>query len=201
MNGVAPDPLVRDHFEELDGADQAPPSEYRSELTTEAGEPVEKIVKQSARALLFDSDRRLVLIKRAKPGQGPYWVSVGGGLEPEDADAEAALHREVFEELGGKIDGVRQVFLITDEHSEGVSLQHVFIARLVSMDLSQRTGPEFTEPGRGTYEVVAVPATRDALAGIRLLPPQLAEFARANVHGLLSLLQQGDEAPEQDGTS
>ncbi|MGW9348033.1 NUDIX hydrolase [Nocardiopsis flavescens] len=151
------------------------------------------IVKQSARALLFDEHRRLVLIKRTKPGQEPYWVSVGGGLEPEDADAEAALHREVFEELGGKIDRVRQVLLITDDLPGGVGLQHVFVARLLSMDPGQRTGAEFTEPGRGTYEVVAVPATRDALADIRLLPPRLAEFARENLHGLLALVNQGDE--------
>lgn len=151
------------------------------------------IVKQSARALLFDEHRRLVLIKRTKPGQEPYWVSVGGGLEPEDADAEAALHREVFEELGGKIDRVRQVLLITDDLPEGVGLQHVFIARLLSFDPGQRTGAEFTEPGRGIYEVVAVPATRDALADIRLLPPRLADFLQANLHGLLALVNQGEE--------
>ncbi|MFY7067092.1 NUDIX hydrolase [Nocardiopsis changdeensis] len=152
-----------------------------------------KIVKQSARALLFDEHRRLVLIKRTKPGQEPYWVSVGGGLEPEDADAEAALHREVSEELGGKIDRVRQVLLITDDLPGGVGLQHVFVARLLSADLGQRTGAEFTEPGRGTYEVVAVPATRDTLADIRLLPPRLADFLQANLHGLLALVNQGDE--------
>lgn len=146
------------------------------------------VAKQSARALLFDREWRLVFIKRTRPGQEPYWVAVGGGLEPEDADAEAALHREVFEELGGRIDAVRQVLLITDDHPEGVSLQHIFVARLVSMDPSQRTGAEFTEPGRGTYEVVTVPATREALAGVRLLPPRLAEFAQANVRGLLALL-------------
>ncbi|CAL9612282.1 hypothetical protein SUDANB121_05677 [Nocardiopsis dassonvillei] len=151
------------------------------------------LVKQSARALLFDEHRRLVLIKRTKPGQEPYWVSVGGGLEPEDADVEAALHREVFEELGGKIDRVRQVLLITDDLPEGVGLQHVFVARLLSVDPEQRTGAEFTEPGRGTYEAVAVPATHDALADIRLLPPRLADFLQANLHGLLTLVNQGDE--------
>ncbi|WP_304453905.1 NUDIX domain-containing protein [Nocardiopsis sp. YSL2] len=157
-----------------------------------------EIVKQSARALLFDSERRLVLIKRTKPGQEPYWVAVGGGLEPEDADAEAALHREVLEELGGRIDRVRQVLLITDDLPGGIGLQHVFAARLTSMDLSGRTGVEFTEPGRGTYEVVSVPATRDALSALNLLPPHLAEFAQASVHGLLALVDQADEPVEGD---
>jgi 8-oxo-dGTP pyrophosphatase MutT (NUDIX family) len=152
-----------------------------------------KIVKQSARALLFDEHRRLLFIKRTKPGQDPYWVSVGGGLEPDDADAEAALHREVFEELGGKIDRVHQVLLITDDLPDGVGLQHVFVARLLSVDPGQRSGAEFAEPGRGAYEVVAVPATRGALADIRLLPPRLADFAQANLRGLLALVHQGDE--------
>ncbi|WP_370013403.1 NUDIX domain-containing protein [Nocardiopsis sp. Huas11] len=101
------------------------------------------MAKQSSRALLFDCEWRVVFIKRTRSGQEPYWVSVGSGLEPEEADAEAALHREVFEELSGKIDGVRQVLLtgITDDLPEGVSLQHIFVARLVSRDPSQRTGP------------------------------------------------------------
>ncbi|MFL1380576.1 NUDIX hydrolase [Nocardiopsis protaetiae] len=159
-----------------------------------------KIVKQSARALLFDEHRRLVFIKRTRPGREPYWVSVGGGLEPEDADTEAALRREVFEEVGGRIDRVRQILLVTDDLPGGVGLQHIFVARLVSMDPGRRTGAEFTEPGRGTYEVVAVPATHDALAGIRLLPPRLAEFAQENLHGLIALVYRDDEAPRQDGT-
>ena len=161
---------------------------------------MDKIVKQSARALLFNSEQRLVLMKRTKPGQEPYWVSVGGGLEPEDDSIEAALHREVFEELSGRIDGVRQVLLITDDLPRVIGLQHIFVARLVSMDPSRRTGPEFTDPDHGTYEVVTVPATREALADIHLLPPRLAEFAQANIHGLLALLHQDDAVLEQDKT-
>ncbi len=129
------------------------------------------VVKQSARALLFDSERRLVLIKRTRPGQEPYWVSVGGGREADDVSVEAALRREVLEELGGRIDRVRQVLVITDDLPGGTGVQHVFVARLTSMNLADRTGAEFTEPGRGTYEVVRLPASREALAGIRLLPP------------------------------
>lgn len=151
-----------------------------------------EIVKQSARALLFDNERRIVLVKRTKPGQEPYWVAPGGGLEPEDPGAEAALRREVREELGGQIDRVRPVLLITDDLPGGVGLQRVFAARLTSMDLSVWTGAEFAEPGRGAYEVVYIPATLDALSGIRLLPPQLAEFAQANVCGLLALVDQAD---------
>lgn len=140
-----------------------------------------EIVQRKARALLFDEQGRLVLMKRTRPDQEPYWVAVGGGAEPEDADIEATLHREVREESGGRIDRVRQVLLIIDDRPGGIGLQHVFTARLLSMDLSARTGPEFTEPGRGAYEVVRLPATHRALSGIRLLPARLAEFARASL--------------------
>lgn len=142
-----------------------------------------EVVKRKARALLFDEEGRLVLMKRTRPGQEPYWVAVGGGVEPEDADIEATLRREVHEELGGRIDQVRQVLLITDDLPGGIGLQHVFTARLLSMDPAARTGPEFTEPGRGAYEVVHLPATRRALSEIRLLPSRLAEFAQANLLG------------------
>ncbi|WP_017534271.1 NUDIX hydrolase [Nocardiopsis alba] len=155
-----------------------------------------EIVKQSARVLLFDSEQRLVLIRRTKPEQEPYWVAVGGGVEAKDISVEAALHREVLEELGGRIDRIRQVLVITDDLPGGIGIQHVFIARLTSMDLTNRTGTEFTEPGRGTYEVARVPATRDVLAGLRLLPPRLAEFAQANIHGLLALVNEEDAADE-----
>lgn len=155
-----------------------------------------EIVKQSARALLFDDKQQILLIKRTKPGQEPYWVAAGGGVEAGDASVEAALHREVREELGGRIDRVRQVLVITDELPTGIGVQHVFIARLTSMDLTNRTGAEFTEPGRGTYEVVRVPATPDALAGIHLLPHRLAEFVQVNVHGLLALVTEQDAEDE-----
>ncbi|MFV2197466.1 NUDIX hydrolase [Nocardiopsis sp. LOL_012] len=153
---------------------------------------MDRIVRQSARGLIFDSARRLVLIKRTKPGREPYWVAVGGGLEPGDTSVESALHREVAEEIGGGIARVHPVLLITDHLSDGIGLQHVFAARLMSMSLESRTGPEFAEPGRGIYEVVRVPATREAVSELRLLPSQLADFVRANVNGLLALLDRED---------
>ncbi len=62
---------------------------------------VRSVVKRTARAVLLDGDQ-LVLIKRTKPGVDPYWVTPGGGVEPEDSSVVAALHREVLEELGAR---------------------------------------------------------------------------------------------------
>ena len=57
------------------------------------------VVKRTARAVLLDGDD-LILIKRTKPGVDPYWLTPGGGVEPEDATVVEALHRELDEELG-----------------------------------------------------------------------------------------------------
>lgn len=103
------------------------------------------VVKRTARAILLDGND-LILIKRTKPGVDPYWLTPGGGVEPEDATVVEALHREVDEELGAKITDVVPCFVDTVEHIEGggvkgVKVQHFFVCRLDSMDLSRRHGP------------------------------------------------------------
>ncbi|MBU7597368.1 NUDIX domain-containing protein [Streptomyces sp. P38-E01] len=145
------------------------------------------IVKRNARAILLDGDE-LVLIKRTKPGREPYWVTVGGGVEEDDATIEAALRREVFEELGGKLERAELVHLITDELKGGLGVQHLFAARLESMDLSARTGAEFADPERGGYEVIRVPFTAETVRELNLMPPELAEFIAANTHAIRSVL-------------
>lgn len=60
------------------------------------------VVKRVARATLIDDDQRLLLIKRTKPGQEPYWTAPGGGIEPDDPSAEGGLIRELREELGAE---------------------------------------------------------------------------------------------------
>ena len=145
-----------------------------------------EIVKRSARVILLDGDE-LVLMRRTKPGREPYWVTVGGGVESTDASVEAALHREVAEELGGTLHTPQLVHLITDELDGGIGVQHIFVARLKDMDLDRRTGTEFSKPERGGYDVVRIPFTRDALGGIDLMPPQLAEFVVANAAAIRSV--------------
>ncbi|MDX3280459.1 NUDIX hydrolase [Streptomyces scabiei] len=146
-----------------------------------------EVVKRSARAILLDGDE-LVLIKRTRPDRDPYWVTVGGGVEADDESVEAALHREVFEELGGTVEGAELVYLITDELDGGIGIQHIFAARLVSMDLAARTGSEFDKPERGGYEVVRVPFTAAAVRELNLMPPQLGEFIAANTGAISSVL-------------
>jgi 8-oxo-dGTP pyrophosphatase MutT (NUDIX family) len=67
--------------------------------------------RRAARAILIDDQGRLVLIRRTKPGQAPYWTAPGGGVEDADGSVEAALHRELAEELGAEAAGASRVFL------------------------------------------------------------------------------------------
>jgi 8-oxo-dGTP pyrophosphatase MutT (NUDIX family) len=64
-------------------------------------------LRQTARALLFDPQDRLLLIcyeaARDLPGRAPgdraFWYTPGGGLEPGESFAEAVI-RELSEEVG-----------------------------------------------------------------------------------------------------
>jgi ADP-ribose pyrophosphatase YjhB (NUDIX family) len=146
-----------------------------------------EIVKRNARAVLLDGDE-LVLIKRTKPGRDPYWVTVGGGVEEDDDNIEAALHREIFEELGGRLERAELIHLITDRLEGGIGVQHIFAARLAGMDLSVRTGTELSKPERGSYDNVRVPLTAEDVSELDLMPPELAEFVADNIEAIVSVL-------------
>lgn len=143
-----------------------------------------KIVRHSARAILIDDDARLVTIKRTRPGQVPYWTTPGGGVEPDDASREAAAERELAEELGAVARIGPQVFLATTPWGDGVQVQHFFLARLINIDEGLRTGPEYDDPSRGTYELDRIPL--DDLPGLPLRPIQVREFVVANPAALLA---------------
>ncbi|RIV36733.1 NUDIX hydrolase [Micromonospora radicis] len=144
-----------------------------------------QIVRRSVRAVLLDEDDRLVLIKRIKPGQAPYWTTPGGGLESTDVSLEAALRRELHEELGAGADRFAQVFLFTTPAGEGVSVQHFFACRLRQLNEDARTGEEFVDPSRGGYQLDRV--TIDKLPAVNLKPDALKDFIISNEEALLSV--------------
>lgn len=143
-------------------------------------------VRRSARAVLIDDHDQLILIKRTRPGQAPYWVAPGGGVESTDVSVEAALHRELREELGAQASGASRLFQHSFPSDTGVSVQHFFLARLTKLDESARCGPEFDDPSRGTYDLDRIDLRGDDLAGIDLRPVELKEFILANRDALLA---------------
>jgi ADP-ribose pyrophosphatase YjhB (NUDIX family) len=142
--------------------------------------------RRAARAILIDDEGRLVLIRRTKPGQAPYWTTPGGGVEDTDASVEAALHRELAEELGAEAMGASQVFLSSSPLGSGIAIQHFFVARLARLDLAARTGPEFADPSLGGYDVDRVDLLGDDLAAVDLKSGALKEFILANREALLA---------------
>lgn len=124
------------------------------------------------RALLVTADDELLTIQRIRPGQDPYWVLPGGGVESGE-DLETALARELREEIAATAD-VHSLLQVLERDGER---QYFYLARVHtwSADASDRTGPEFTDPGRGDYNLQLVPLTAKALAGISLKPDVIAE--------------------------
>lgn len=115
-------------------------------------------------------------------------MTVGGSVEATDPSVEDALHREVFEEIGGKLNRAELVHLITDVFEDGVGIQHIFAARLNRMDIEARTGTEFDKPERGGYEVVRLPFTAETIRQLNLMPPELAEFTAGNIEAIKAVL-------------
>jgi ADP-ribose pyrophosphatase YjhB (NUDIX family) len=148
------------------------------------------MVRQAVRvrAVLLDGDE-IVLFRRTRPGVPVYWAFPGGGVEKRDADLEAALRRELDEELYARVAGlVPLVALATEDLPGRTETQHLYACRLVSMDFERRHGAEFDNPAKGTYEVVRVPFTIEALSAVLLVPPPLADYVRANVDTIRAAL-------------
>ncbi|WP_220503740.1 NUDIX domain-containing protein [Microbispora sp. H13382] len=145
-------------------------------------------VRHGVRAILFDGDE-IVLFRRVRPEREPYWVTPGGGVEPADASPEAALRRELDEELGATAGPALHVFTL----AEPGRLSTVFACRLVSLDLSRRSGPEFLEPDIGLHEVRRV--RPEEARDLNMVPPELGEFISANAATLPALLDAATYAP------
>jgi hypothetical protein len=60
------------------------------------------------------------------------------------------------------------------------------VARLVSMDLLTRNGPEFADPARGAYDPDVFDLYGEELEVIDLRPPELKDFILANREALLA---------------
>jgi ADP-ribose pyrophosphatase YjhB (NUDIX family) len=126
---------------------------------------------ERVRALLITPDGDLLTIRRVRPGQDPYWVLPGGGVEPGE-DLETALARELREELAATAD-VHSLLHVLGQSGDR---QYFYLARARtwSAEAGDRTGPEFTDPARGDYHLQSIPLTASAVAAINLKPDALA---------------------------
>lgn len=137
-------------------------------------------VRHKVRAVLLDGDH-LVFLRRGWPGAGPYWTTVGGSVEPDDADLEAALRREVMEEIGARIGPVTEALSVTEPGGATTVVEHYFLADLLDMRLDRRHGPELDSPDTGDFEPVRVALRVPAVTALDLQPTELAEYVLEHV--------------------
>lgn len=141
---------------------------------------------ERARALLVTPAGTMLAIRRDRPGRPVYWVLPGGHIDPGDADAEAALHREIAEEIAGEPQIVSLLHILQSEDER----QYFYLARITRWSFADRTGPEFSEPGRGEYGLDEIPLTPDGLSAINLKPEAVAVLLREVIgagHDLFAL--------------
>ncbi|MFD0572493.1 NUDIX domain-containing protein [Kitasatospora gansuensis] len=132
--------------------------------------------KQRVRAVLVTPAGTTLVIKRIKPGADPYWVLVGGGVEDTDTSNEAALLREIREEIAGEAEVLRHLHELTNNAGE---TEHFYIARVTTWNFADRSGPEFERNDRGEYLLEEIPLTPEAIAALNLMPPQIKDVLAA----------------------
>ncbi|MCX4404403.1 NUDIX hydrolase [Streptomyces sp. NBC_01764] len=134
-------------------------------------------VRHNVRAVLLDDDH-LVFLRRGWSGGTPYYTTVGGGVEPDDADLEAALRREVMEEIGATIGPATEFLTLTEPGERVTVVQHFFRADVLDMDQKRRSGPELDDPDIGDFSSVRVELDASTLTALELQPPELASYLR-----------------------
>ena len=131
---------------------------------------------ERVRAVLVTPDGCLLAIRRDRPDRATYWVLPGGHVDPGDQSLEIALSREIREEIAGEAD-ITSLLQVLDSGS-GDERQYFYLGRIASWDFAARTGPEFSEPGRGTYQLEQIPLTAAGLGAIDLKPAAVAGLLR-----------------------
>jgi ADP-ribose pyrophosphatase YjhB (NUDIX family) len=129
-------------------------------------------VIERVRAIVLTPANTMLLIKRTRPGTAPYWVLPGGHTDGTDSSLEDSLLRELREELGGEATILRLVDVIHRETER----QYFYLATMNHWSFADRTGPEFGELGRGSYELEEFPTHAEAIEHIDLKPDEIAVF-------------------------
>lgn len=104
-------------------------------------------MRRDRAGVIIRENERILLIKRVKNHE-LYYVFPGGGIEQGETPQEAAK-REAYEELGVHVE-VSDCLIYT---SNG-SVQYYFVSCILGGELGTGSGAEFSEPKRGTYELV-----------------------------------------------
>jgi 8-oxo-dGTP pyrophosphatase MutT (NUDIX family) len=144
----------------------------------------ELIERRAARVLVVDAAGRVLMLRGCDPADPArrYWFTVGGGMEPHETPAEAAV-RELAEETGLRV-GVADVGEpvwndVTEFPFDGLRYrqeQSWFVVRVPSWEVD-RSG--FDEIERATVDEVAWWSPADFAAATEpYYPPDLPALLR-----------------------
>lgn len=142
------------------------------------------VVKRAARAILIDDGQRLLLIRRTKEGRPPYWTTPGGGVEADDVSVEAAMRRELREEIGADVSAVQQVFLVSDPAGDAGSRCSTS-SSATSSGSTPQTEPDLNSltSAEGRTTSTALPSARTArLASTCNQKPSRSSSRRTGTH-------------------
>jgi ADP-ribose pyrophosphatase YjhB (NUDIX family) len=129
------------------------------------------------RAVLLTGRGSIIVLRRHRSGRAPYRVLPGGAVEATDPSIQAALARELREELGAQaVIGPRLATITAAMHDATTAIQHLHLARLVTLDPAQATAPEYTDPATGTYTPEELPLDITAVRQANLLPQQATDL-------------------------
>jgi 8-oxo-dGTP pyrophosphatase MutT (NUDIX family) len=101
-------------------------------------------------------------------------VLPGGHVDPGDQSLEAALSREISEEIAGEADIISMLQVL--DSGAGDERRYFCLGRITSWDFAARAGREFAEPGFGTCRLEQIPLFAAGLGAIDLKPAAIARL-------------------------
>lgn len=137
------------------------------------------------RGILLTGRGSALFIRRKKPGLAPYTIAAGGGVEYDDADDLAALHRELMEELGAEAEVIGLGFTL--DADDDLPQRDFYLCRLIRFDNSLRSGPEFDNPEHGEYIPLEIALEAAAIEAANIKPGGLRDYLLANLDMLRAL--------------
>lgn len=104
------------------------------------------------RVIIFDEEKRLLMVKQFHEGR-EFWLLPGGGIEENENSLEAAK-REILEETGLEIKVGKLLWHIEEVSKErGMRFVNVFLGEIISGTPVLGADPEFDEAGQVLREV------------------------------------------------
>ncbi len=86
--------------------------------------------RSAARAIVFDKDKRVALLDATK---NSYHKLPGGGIESGES-VEAALRRELLEEIGCRISNIRELGVIEEYRNDSLDMHQISYCFLADLD-------------------------------------------------------------------